>query len=111
MRTNFTDRELFTMGWIMGKLVQPLAAKKIKIGGLEASSMRPFTQMADAISKAHQFRAITPELDAEIRDAMCEITYAPDAEPEPVQPVPQQGVFQQGWYSGQSGEKLPDNFK
>ena len=103
-----TSREAYVLGWVFGLLSATDPTKNIG-GPPEWAMMRPFGGLGKAIFVAHQFHLVTPELDAQIAEALDEISQCPN-EPEEVQPLENQTSWDLGYYAGKSGRPLSETF-
>ena len=71
--------------------------------------MRPYTCSAQVVSAAHSNGILTPELDAQIGEALSEISSIEpemDGGSEKVQPLEIQGSWQLGYYAGKGKHPL-----
>lgn len=103
-----TSREAYVLGWVFGRISGESTGKEIG-GPVEWAAQRPFSGLAKVLSEAHQIGSIKPDLNAQIAEALDEITHTPD-EPEEVQPLEIQGSWELGYYAGKSGRPLAGAF-
>lgn len=102
------DNQIYTLGWIYGRVVDEIPEVA---GNLQLSAMRPFSAMAQVISKAHLLHKCSQELDREITPALAGVTSIDIVDgAEPVQPLVQQGEWQRGYYAARAGKSLTGEF-
>ena len=102
-----TNREAYVFGWVFGRLN---AESRQEIGGdFESACAHPYSGNAKVISDANRLHLLTPDIDAQITEALAEIS---NIEPhikngsEEFQPLEIQGSWQLGYYAGKSKRPL-----
>lgn len=103
-----TNREAYVFGWVFGRINAEVFPDEIGPDPWDAC-MRPYTASAQIISSAHEKRLLTPILDAQIGEALSEITAIEpemDGGSEKVQPLEVQGSWQLGYYAGKGKRPL-----
>lgn len=102
------NNQIYTLGWIYGRVVDEVPDVA---GNLQLSAMRPFSAMAQVISKAHLLHKCSHELDREIASALADVNSIDIVSGvETVQPLEMQGEWQRGYYAARSGKALNGEF-
>lgn len=102
-----TNREAYVLGWVFGRLN---AASKTEIGGdVTLACARPYSANAKVISDAYSLHLLTPDIDAQLAEALSEInSIDPPMEngSEAHQPLEMQSSWQLGYYAGKGKRPL-----
>lgn len=102
-----TNREAYIFGWVFGRLN---AESKQDIGGdFGDACAHPYSGNAEVISAANNLHLLTPDIDAQIAEALAEISnIEPPMEKgvEKRRPIEIQGSWQLGYYAGKSKRPL-----
>lgn len=103
-----TSREAYVFGWVFGRLNAESYPDQIG-GDISLACARPYSANAKVIFSAQQKRLLTAEIDAQIGEALAEITsIEPPMEngSEKHQPLEIQGSWQLGYYAGKGKRPL-----
>ena len=105
---NMTSREAYVFGWVFGRLNAESYPDQIG-GDISLACARPYSANAKVIFSAQQKRLLTAEIDAQIGEALAEITSVdpPMAHgSEKHQPLEIQSSWQLGYYAGKGKRPL-----
>ena len=98
----------YILGWIYGRVVDEIPDAA---GNLPLSAMRPFTAMAQVISKAHLLHDCSHELDREIESALVDVKPIDIVSGvETIQSLEMQSEWQRGYNTARSGKALNGEF-
>ena len=103
-----TNREAYVFGWVYGRICAELKELPLP-NNISLAAARPYCGNAQIITAAHRDRVITPELNAQLAEALSEIDSVEipmQGGSEKVQPLEMQGTWQLGYYAGMSKRPL-----
>ena len=103
-----TSREAYAFGWVFGRLNAESFPDPVG-GDVALAAPRPYSANAKAISDAHRLGILNGDLDAQVGEALCEISsIVPpmDGGSEKYQPLEMQSSWQLGYYAGRSNSPL-----
>ena len=103
-----TNREAYVFGWVYGRICAE-SKNQPSPNNIAFASARPYYGNAQIITAAHRDRVITPELDAQLAEALSEIDSVEipmQGGSEKVQPLELQGTWHLGYYAGMSKRPL-----
>ena len=103
-----TNREAYVFGWVYGRICAE-SKNQPSPNNIAFAAARPYYGNAQITTAAHRDRVITPELDAQIAEALSEIDSIEipmQGGSEKVQPLELQGTWHLGYYAGKSKRPL-----
>ena len=103
-----TKEQIYALGWVYGTITGAVPETE---GDFQLAAMRPFTALAQAISKMHILRKSSKQLDRKIGEGLALVTEMPDiTDTEPVQPLEMQSEWQRGYYAARAGRLLDGSY-
>lgn len=103
-----TKEQIYALGWVYGTITGAVPETK---GDFQLSAMRPFTALAQAISRVHILHKSTKQLDRKIGEGLAIVDEMPDISgAEPVQPLEMQSEWQRGYYAARAGRLLDGSY-
>jgi len=100
-----THATIFVYGYIFG-ILKNAAPDSLTANDFERCAMSPTTETARVITKMHNLRKITPDIDRKIAAAFSQITEFDEQDAHRMQPVELQSSWQRGYYAALAGTPL-----